>query len=104
MIYAKNYKETLRNYLQDERCEISNNVAERRAKSYTIGRKAFLFHTSTAGAEASTVMYSIVEPAKANNLNVFQYFYAVLLYMPDYKNEPEGMEKLLPWSNFIKEH
>ena len=75
----KNYKETLRNYLQDERCEISNNVAERRAKSYTIGRKAFLFHTSTARAEASTVMYSIVEPAKANNLNVFQYFYAVLL-------------------------
>ena len=24
-------------------------------------------------------------------------------YMPDYKNEPAGIEKLLPWSNFIKE-
>ena len=49
-------------------------------------------------------MYSIVETAKANNLNVFQYLYTVLLYMPDYKNEPAGIEKLLPWSNFIKEH
>ena len=60
------------------------------AKSYAIGRKAFLFHTSTAGAEASAVMYSIVETAKANNLNVFQYLYTVLLYMPDYKNEHIG--------------
>lgn len=48
-------------------------------------------------------MYSIVETAKANKLNVFQYLYTVLLYMPDYKNEPAGIEKLLPWSNFIKE-
>ena len=103
VIYAKKHKETLRNYLQDGRCEISNNAAERRAKSYAIGRKAFLFHTSTAGAEASAVMYSIVETAKANSLNVFQYLYTVLLYMPDYKNEPAGIEKLLPWSDFIKE-
>lgn len=24
-------------------------------------------------------------------------------YMPDYQNEPAGIEKLLPWSDFIKE-
>jgi hypothetical protein len=48
--------------------------------------------------------YSIIETAKANNLNVFQYLYMVLLYMPDYKNEPEGIEKLLPWSDFLMEH
>ena len=102
--YAHNHKETLMNYLLDGRCEISNNAAERRAKSYAIGRKAFLFHTSEEGAGASAVMYSIVETAKANRLNVFQYLYMVLLYMPDYKNKPAGIEKLLPWSDFIKEH
>jgi transposase len=102
--YALNHQETLCNYMKDGRCEISNNAAERRAKSYAIGRKAFLFHTSVAGANASAVMYSIIETAKANNLNVFQYFYMVLLYMPDYKNEPAGIEKLLPWSDFMKEH
>jgi transposase len=69
--YARNHKETLCNYLLDGRCEISNNAAERRAKSYAIGRKAFLFHTSEAGAGASAVIYSMVETAKANNLNVF---------------------------------
>lgn len=102
--YALNHRETLCNYLLDGRCEISNNAAERRAKSYAIGRKAFLFHTSAEGAGASAVMYSIIETAKANHLNVFQYLYLVLLYMPDYKNEPAGIEMLLPWSDFIKEH
>lgn len=102
--YALNHQETLCNYMKDGRCEISNNAAERRAKSYAIGRKAFLFHTSVAGANASAVMYSMIETAKANNLNVFQYLYMVLLYMPDYKNEPEGIEQLLPWSDFMKEH
>ena len=91
------------NYLLDGRCEISNNHAERKAKSYAIGRKAFLFHTSEAGAGASAVMYSIVETAKANNLNIFQYLYTVFLYMPDYTNSSAGIEQLMPWSEFIKE-
>ena len=101
--YAQNHHDTLMNYLLDGRCEISNNRAERRAKSYAIGRKAFLFHTSEAGAGASAVMYSIVETAKANSLNIFQYLYTVLLYMPDYMNSSAGIEQLMPWSDFIKE-
>ena len=103
VIYAQNHHETLMNYLLDGRCEISNNRAERKAKSYAIGRKAFLFHTSEAGAGASAVMYSIVETAKANNLNIFQYLYTVLLYIPDYLNSSAGIEQLMPWSKFIKE-
>ena len=101
--YAQNHHDTLMNYMIDGRCEISNNRAERKAKSYAVGRKAFLFHTSEAGAGASAVMYSIVETAKANNLNIFQYLYMVLLYMPDYMNSSAGIEQLMPWSEFIKE-
>ena len=102
--YAKNHKDTLRNYLQDGRCELSNNCVERKAKSYAIGRKNSLFHTSVDGAMASSIIYSLVETAKANNLNVFQYIYTLLLYMPGCKDKPEGIEQLLPWSNFIREH
>ena len=47
---------------------------------------------------------ALVETAKANNLNVFQYIYTLLLYMPGYKNESAGIEQLLPWSDFIQEH
>ena len=102
--YAQNHKDTLQGYLQDGRCELSNNKAERNAKSYAVGRKNFLFHTSVNGAIASSVIYSLVETAKANNLNVFQYIYTLLLYMPGCKDKSEGIEQLMPWSDFIKEH
>ncbi|KAI4446709.1 hypothetical protein C823_001227 [Eubacterium plexicaudatum ASF492] len=87
----------------DGRCELSNNRAERCAKSYAIGRKNSLFHTSAAGAEASALVYSIIETAKANKLNVFQYLYVLLLYMPEHKDDPNAVKTLLPWSDFIKE-
>lgn len=101
--YARNHRETLMNYLLDGRCEISNNAAERRAKSYVMGRKNFLFHDTVAGANASAVVLSLIETAKANGLNIYQYLYTLLLYMPDYKEEPAGIEQLMPWSGFIKE-
>ena len=103
MNYAQNHKDTLRNYLIDGCCELSNNAAERKDKSYAIGRKNPLFHTSVDGAVASSIIYSLVETAKANNLNVFQYIYTLPLYMPGYKSRSEGIEQLLPWSDFIKE-
>ena len=62
-----------------------------------------MFHDSVDGAKATAIVMSLVETAKANNLNVYQYLYTLLLYMPDYKNEPAGIEQLMPWSDFIKE-
>lgn len=91
------------NYLLDGRCEISNHAAERRAKTYVTGRKNFLFHDTADGATASAIVLSLIETAKANNLNIYHYLYTLLLYMPDYKNEPAGIKQLLPWSDFIKE-
>lgn len=100
--YAKNQRPSLENYFKDGRLELSNSSAERKAKSYVIGRKNFLFHDTVDGAKASAVVYSIVETAKANNLNIFQYLQTLLLYMPDYKNEPDGIEDMMPWSEFIR--
>jgi len=57
----------------DGRCEISNNRAERAIKPFVIGRKNFLFSKSPRGAQASAITYSIIETAKANNLNPFYY-------------------------------
>ena len=102
--YAQNQKPFMENYLLDGRCEISNNAAERRAKSYATARKNFLFHDTVDGANASAIVMSLIETAKANNLNIYQYLYTLLLYMPDYKNEPAGIKQLIPWSEFIKEN
>ena len=91
------------NYLLDGRCSISNNIAENIARPYAVGRKNFLFHDTVKGARASSIIYSLVETAKYNNLNIYAYLETVLLYMPDYKNEPEGIEELMPWSEMIQQ-
>ena len=101
--YAKNQKPYMENYLLDGRCSISNNIAENTARPYAIGRKNFLFHDTVKGARASSIIYSLVETAKLNNLNIYAYLETVLLYMPDYKNEPEGIEELMPWSDMIQQ-
>jgi len=103
VIYAKNQKAYLMNYLLDGRCSISNNASERSVRPYTQGRKNYLFHDTVKGAEASAIIYSLVETAKANDINIFSYLQTLLLYLPDYKNEPEGIERLMPWSDFIRE-
>ena len=46
----------------------------------------------------------MVETAKANNPNAFQYLYIVLIYMLDYKNEPAAIEMLLLWGDCMKKH
>ena len=69
-----------------------------------MSRKAFLFHDTMDGAEANAIVLSLIETAKANNLNAYQYLYTLLLYMPDHLNSPEGIEQLLPWSDFIQSH
>ena len=102
--YALNHKEGFMNYMLDGSCDLSNNKAERKCKNYALIRRNSLFHTSVKGAQASAVVSSIVETAAANNLNVYQYLYTVLLYMPDYYDEPAGIKALLPWSPFIQEH
>lgn len=50
------------------RLEISNNRAERAIKHLVIGKKNFLLPKSPKGAKAS-----VIESAKANNLNSFYY-------------------------------
>lgn len=71
--YAVNEWKYLGRYLLDGRLEISNNRAERSIKPFVIDRKNFLFANTPAGARASAVIFSIIETAKENALNPFEY-------------------------------
>ena len=75
--YTKNQKPYMENYLLDGRCSISNNIAENIARPYAVGRKNFLFHDTVKGARASSIIYSLVETAKLNNLNIYAYLETV---------------------------
>ena len=98
--YARNQKPYMENYLLDVRCSLSNNAAENDIRPFTVGRKNWLFADTPKGAKASAAIYSIIETAKANGLNVYTYLEFLLMYMPDtdWRNHPEDLEDLMPWS------
>ena len=102
--YAQNQKPYMENYLLDGRCSISNNAAENAIRPFTVGRKNWLFADTPKGANASAAVYSIVETAKANGLNVYTYLQYLLLYMPDtdWQNHPEDLDFLMPWSEDVQ--
>lgn len=102
--YAINQRPYMENYLLDGRCALSNNAAENAIRPFTVGRKNWLFADSPKGADASAAVYSIIETAKANDLNVYTYLEYLLLYMPDtdWRNHPEELDNLMPWSETVK--
>jgi len=103
--YAKNQKPYMENYLLDGRCSLSNNAAENAIRPFTVGRKNWLFADTPKGASASATIYSLVETAKANGLNVYAYLQHLLLYMPDteWQRYPEELDELMPWAPEVQE-
>ena len=76
--YAQNRKPYLYTYLEDGRCSLSNNLSENAIRPFTVGRKNWLFCATPEGAHASAVAYSMVEMAKAHDLNIFKYLTYIL--------------------------
>ncbi len=70
--YCRNQWEKLIAFLQDGRLELDNNRSERSIKPFVIGRKNWLFVNTPRGAQASAIIYSIIETAKENELHPFQ--------------------------------
>lgn len=81
-------------YVDDGRLSIDNNRAERAIKPFVIGRKNWLFSNTSSGANASAILYSLIETAKANGVSPFDYLEWLLEEMP--KN-PENIDALMPW-------
>lgn len=104
VIYARNQKPYMENYLLDARCSLSNNAAENAIRPFTVGRKNWFFADTPKGANASAAVYSLVETAKANGLNVYAYLQHLLLYMPgsEWQRYPEELDDLMPWSTQVQ--
>ena len=87
----------LTRYLEDGRLELSNNRAERSIKPFVMGRKNWLFANTAGGAQASAVIYSLIETAKENGLDPYRYLLWVLQTAPQLSETDEAWaEKLLP--------
>ena len=99
--YAQNRKELFMTYLEDGRCSFSNNLSENSIRPFTHGRKNWLFSDTPKGAEASAIVYTIVEMAKAHNLNIYKYLNYLLEHLPGTKMTDTELGKLAPWDENV---
>lgn len=102
--HARNRKDIMMTYLEDGRCSLSNNLSEQEMKSFVVGRKGWLFCDTPGGAEASAIVYSLVETAKANGLNIHAYLQYLLEQRPTEETPADQLDELLPWSDRVAEH
>ena len=84
-------------YCTDGRIEIDNNAIENKIRPFAIGRKNWLFSTSVSGVKSSANLYSLIETAKANGLNEYEYLKWIFAKLPAAQNI-DDIEALLPWN------
>jgi transposase len=97
MTYLSNQWDKLMVYCSNGEWSISNILAENAIRPFVIGRKAWLFSDTPKGAQASAIHYSLIETAKANGLEPYEYLNQVLKALP-YADTVEQIEALLPWN------
>jgi transposase len=113
LTYVKNRRETSMTYLEDGRCSFTNNLSENAIRPFTVGRKNWLFSDSVESAEETGVRLhlchcstkdsvTMVEMAKAHNLNIYQYLSYVLEQRPNENWSDEQLAELAPWSEKLQ--
>ena len=102
--YAQNQKAHLSAFLEHGEIEISNNQVENAIRPFVVGRKGWLFADTPQGAEASAIIYSLMETVKANSLRLDDYLLHLLSIMPERaeQNKDFEIDDLLPWSEEMK--
>jgi len=76
---------------------MDNNLAENAIRPFVVGRKAWPFSNSQQGAYASSNLYSLVETAKACELEPYAYLKDVFTQLPAAETVND-IEQLLPWN------
>jgi len=97
MTYLDNQWPLLVRVLDDGRLEMDNNRCENALRPFVLGRKAWLFSDTPAGAEASARLYGLLETAKANGCEPYAYLRRVFTDLPKATTLAE-IDALLPWN------
>lgn len=102
--YAQNQKAHLCAFLEHGEIEISNNQVGNAIRPFVVSRKGWLFADTPQGAEASAITYSLMETAKANNLQLDDYLLHLLSILPERAEQSKDfqIDDLLPWSEEMK--
>ena len=98
--YCLNQWIGLQNYIMDGNAEIDNNSVENAIRPFALGRRNWLFSGTPEGAQASALLYSLIETAKANDLEPYRYLRFLFERIP--RTPAEDVRQLLP-TNLVPE-
>lgn len=103
--YYLNHEKQLKVFLDHGNVPLDNNATEGALRSFCLHKHTWKLIDTVNGAESSALIYSIVETAKANNLNPFRYMEYLLTEMMEHEEETDYgfIDKLLPWSDELPE-
>ena len=98
--YYYRLKAVRKAFLNDPEIPMDNNGAERAIRGFCIGRKNWVMIDTIHGAQASAIIYSLVETAKANDLKIYEYLEYLLTEIPQHEDDKnlDFLDDLLPWS------
>ena len=95
--YSLKYWEGLTRFLNDGEIDIDNNATEREIKVLVMARKNFLFAYSVEGVEALAIYFTMIQSARANNIEPGEYLTSIFKEIPLCKTI-EDYDALLPWN------
>src|SRR5690606_11040133 len=80
--YALNNRKALYCFTTNGQLEIDNNAAERAIRPVAVGRKNWLFAGSRQGGAAAATFFTLIESARRNGLNPYDYLRDVFTRLP----------------------
>ena len=103
--YCINQEASLKAFLEDGDIPMDNNATESALRSFCLHKHTWKLIDSLDGANASAIIYSITETAKANNLNPFRYLEYILTVLKDHQEDKKYsfIDDILPWSEKLPE-
>jgi transposase len=93
--YTLSQWDNLVRYIECADLTPDNNTAENAIRPFVLGRKNWMICGSPEGAKQSCLFYSLIETAKSNGFDPFQYLMTLFYFAPRIKNQ-KNWELLLP--------
>ena len=95
--YATSRWTAMTRFVEDGRIEICNNAAERAMRPIAVGRNNWTFAGSDAGGERAGLMYTLIETAKINTIDLPEaYLRRVIGCITGHP--ANRVNELLPWN------
>jgi transposase len=99
--------EAFTRFLEGGRIPLDTNLVERLLRPVAVGRKGYLFFGSQNGGRTAATLYSVIQSARRNNVDVLPYLTDVLKKLPAIRPDDfAALDALLPdrWVQAHPEH